>query len=240
VGKNGTGKTTLLKIISGLEMNFTGITNISKHISALIDNPVFINDFTGRENIEYLLDKEFRPRAIETINNLGVTNYLDKQVKKYSQGMRQKLAIAIVLATNADIILLDEPFNSVDNDSTMYIISLINQLKSKNKGVIVVTHNLTRIQSYCDKIFTLKNGFLELYNKTLENIFQEYRIQFETEHDLIEAQSILGEYTIECEDYRTMLISFNSGSLSNIIKRLSSCTITNIYENKINGENKIE
>ncbi|MDR0752075.1 MAG: hypothetical protein LBF12_05810 [Christensenellaceae bacterium] len=68
-------------------MDFTGITNISKHISALIDNPVFINDYTGGENIEYMLDKEFRPRAIETINNLGVTNYLDKQVKKYSQGM---------------------------------------------------------------------------------------------------------------------------------------------------------
>ncbi|MDR0752018.1 MAG: ABC transporter ATP-binding protein [Christensenellaceae bacterium] len=232
VGRNGTGKTTMLKIISGLLTRFTGTLNTYQHtISALIDTPVFINDFTGRENIEYMLDIDLRAKAVEITNNLGITDYLDKKVKKYSQGMRQKLAIAMILSTDADIILLDEPFNSIDIESTSYIISLINQMKSQNKGIIVVTHNLTRIQTYCDQIYTLKNGILETYDKMTELNLKQYRIQFETEQDLLSAQSVLGEYTINIENNNTMLISFNNGNLPTILKRLSGSNIININEN---------
>ncbi|MDR0751633.1 MAG: ATP-binding cassette domain-containing protein [Christensenellaceae bacterium] len=230
VGKNGTGKTTLLKIISDLLRHYYGYVDLrGNSVASLIDTPIFINDFTGRDNIEYMLDKQFRDRAIEIIKNMNMTNYLDKPVGKYSQGMRQKLAIAIVFATDPDIILLDEPFNSIDIDSSEYVIKLINEFKSKNKGIIVVTHNVTKIESYCDRILTLKNGVLNQFEKTLTDV-QQYRFSFLSEQDAIMAQIELGEYTLDKESAKTLLVTFDSGNLPTIIKRLVHCNVTDVKE----------
>ncbi|MDR0696259.1 MAG: ATP-binding cassette domain-containing protein [Christensenellaceae bacterium] len=233
VGKNGSGKTTLLKIISGLIKHYQGLVNKFENVvSALIDNPVLIHDFTGIENIEYMLDKQFRARAIEIANNFNLSDYLEKPVRQYSQGMRQKLAIAIVFATNPDIILLDEPFNSLDIDSSKYVIDLINEFKSNNRGIIVVTHNMSKIEAYCNHLYSLTDGIIKQSNNSFDNI-QQYKITFLSEEDATKAQLALGEYKLESINNTSLLITFNKGNLPIIIKRLAHCNVAEISEIKI-------
>jgi ABC-type multidrug transport system ATPase subunit len=244
VGKNGSGKTTLLRIISGLLLHFFGcLKTYGNIISALIETPTFINEFTGRENIKYLLDKKHQSRAIEMLKSLDVNEYLDKPTRAYSQGMRQKLALSIVFARNADIILLDEPFNSVDIQSSNRIIEILNNYKNQNKGIIVVTHNISKIDTYCDKILLLEDGILKISNKTNDFDQQKYQIGFLSNNDFLLAQSLLSGYTLNADKTaeNTLIVTFPKGSLSIILKKLSNCNITNIIEIKtdLTGEKNV-
>ncbi|MDR0751086.1 MAG: ATP-binding cassette domain-containing protein [Christensenellaceae bacterium] len=239
VGKNGSGKTTLLRIIAGLLLHFSGYVNRhGKVVSALIEAPAFINEFTGRENIEYFLPKKYQTHAISLAKSLDVNEYLDKPVRAFSQGMRQKLALSIVFARDTDIILLDEPFNSIDIESSNRIIELINNSKDKGKGIIVVTHNISKIDTYCDKVLSLESGILKLSDKTRNIDQQKYKIQFSLEDDFLQAQTLLGEYILEADSItkNTLTVTFLNGGLASILKKLSTCNILNIVEIKFNSE----
>lgn len=174
VGHNGSGKTVLLKLIcaflepSSGEILFDG-ENIIKNnkfppsTRALIERPTFISELTGEENLELLanIEKKVGKEEIElTLKKVGLIEDKDKLYYKYSLGMKQKLGIAQVLMEDPKIIILDEPFNGLDEESTKNIRNLLLEEKKKNKLIILATHIKEDMELLCDEIYKFNDGVI--------------------------------------------------------------------------------
>lgn len=172
-GKNGSGKSVLFKIISGLYVPTSGkvlIDNIdvtskkiySKNIGALIERPSFFSDLTGFKNLQFLADINKRISKDEICRFLDLANLTDvknKKYKEYSLGMKQKLGIIQAIMEDPDVIILDEPFNGVDEDSLNNISNYLLKIK-KEKIIIISSHVKENLINLCDTIYSLKNGNL--------------------------------------------------------------------------------
>jgi ABC-2 type transport system ATP-binding protein len=143
VGRNGSGKTMLLKSICGLTKINEGCifvrnqvvgkdVDIPKDLGIIIETPGFLNEYSGYKNLKLLAmirnkigDKEIK----DILNKVGLDSKSKKSVGKYSLGMRQRLGIAQALMENPDILLLDEPMNGLDNQGVEEIRNLLLELK---------------------------------------------------------------------------------------------------------------
>lgn len=157
VGENGVGKTTLIKIISGLIFAKKGQINLeNEKIAAFVEQPAFYSDLTGRENLEYLLDRRIADEEIAQAP-FGCNEFLDLQVKKYSMGMRQKMALWFMFISGADYLLLDEPSVALDIETVRELDNLLINMKTE-KGILISSHNFSELQDVCDRVIVLKNG----------------------------------------------------------------------------------
>lgn len=171
-GRNGIGKTVLLKIICGLmNPNDGAIEYVSANTEhqdpeygIIIETPVFWNDKTGYETLKFLAsiknkigDKEIN----DALEKVGLENVKNKNVKKYSLGMKQRLAIAQAIMENPLILLFDEPINSLDDDGIAVFKNIVLNEKKKNKIIIIVSHMVEELNDICDKIIYLENGTLK-------------------------------------------------------------------------------
>ncbi len=161
VGKNGAGKTTLFKSLTSLESANGKIDsplgNLKNHIGLLETNPLFLSRITGWEYLKLLCVA----RGINE-DNFDKQNIFDlplnEYVEFYSTGMKKKLAFMAILLQKNDILILDEPFNGVDIQSNIILSSLIEQLKQKNKTILISSHIFSTLSNLCDQILYLKNG----------------------------------------------------------------------------------
>jgi len=147
IGQNGSGKTMLFSIICGFVKPTSGEVlindiNISKkdcfptNMRALIETPKFISDLSGYKNLELLasINNDISSNDINSIlSKMGLEKFKNVKYSKYSLGMKQKLGIAQVIMENPDIILLDEPFNGLDSQSTKLLKEILLKEKKKNK-----------------------------------------------------------------------------------------------------------
>lgn len=170
-GKNGVGKTVLLKILCGLmkpttgkvEYNDNDINNQVLNYGVIIETPVFWKDKTGYETLEFLasirnkIEKKDIDKAMELV---GLSDVKNRNVKKYSLGMKQRLAIAQAIMENPKILLFDEPTNSLDDDGVEMFKKVLLAEKEKGKLIIVVSHNIEEIQDISDYTLYLKNNSL--------------------------------------------------------------------------------
>lgn len=170
-GKNGVGKTVLLKILCGLmkpttgkvEYNDNDINNQVLNYGVIIETPVFWKDKTGYETLEFLasirnkIGKRDIDKALEFV---GLSNVKNRNVKKYSLGMKQRLAIAQAIMENPKILLFDEPINSLDDDGVEMFKKVLLAEKEKGKLIVVVSHNIEEIQDISDYTLFLKNNSL--------------------------------------------------------------------------------
>lgn len=169
-GPNGTGKTLLFKLLLKLvipdkgSINVAGINlaNTNKiygNIGALIETPTFIEYFSGYDNLLNLskIRKKTTPQKIESLMKEFKLEINNKPIKKYSLGMRQKIGIIQAIMEDQDLLLLDEPINSLDSDSTEIFINLINALKSEGKTIIMISHIDSRLSEIADTIYKLEN-----------------------------------------------------------------------------------
>lgn len=175
VGRNGSGKSVLLKIICGFYAPTSGnvLLNGKDYISsnefpedtrALIEKPKFLPDLTGFENLKLLasIQNKIGTKEIEDImNKLNLQNEANKKYSKYSLGTKQKLGIAQVLMENPKMIILDEPFNGVENDTADKIRELLKEEKEKNKIIIIASHIKDDIYGLADTIFEVDAGFIK-------------------------------------------------------------------------------
>ena len=171
IGKNGSGKTMLLKAMSGFLRPSNGKVIVNdqelylkeefpKDMGVMIGNCEYIKDMTGKDNLKYLaslLKKIDDDRINEVIDIVNLTDEKDKLVKKYSLGMRQKLGIAQAIMEYPKILLLDEPFNGIDNESVSKIKKYLYSIK-KDTIIIIATHYKEDIDNFCDSIIKLENG----------------------------------------------------------------------------------
>ena len=174
-GKNGSGKTMLMRAVAGLIYPTEGAVKIDgkivrkdidfpESIGVLIENPVFLPYFSGYKNLKFLADIKSvigKDEIYKAISDVGLDPEDERKVKKYSLGMRQRLGIAAAIMENPDILLLDEPFNGIDEDSLDDIRKILLSFRDKNKIVILACHDIEELEKLTDKIFRIKNGRLE-------------------------------------------------------------------------------
>lgn len=174
IGRNGSGKTVLLKTICGFIPLTSG--NISVHgkivgkdiemphkIGIIIETPGFLPDFSGYRNLKYLADicgtigKREIQKAMESV---GLDPYMKKHVGKYSMGMRQRLGIAQAIMEKPEILVLDEPMNGLDNQGMKDIRKLLFSLKESGCTILIASHNHEDIAVLCDDVYEINAGIL--------------------------------------------------------------------------------
>lgn len=169
-GPNGSGKTMVLRVLSGLVIPTDGEVEIDgkilhKDISfppsvgIIIENMELLPKLTAQENLQAL--SQIKKTAseediIDTLKRVGLDT--DKPVKKYSLGMRQRLNIAQAIFENQKIILLDEPTNALDEDAVQLIYKIIREEKSRGATIIVATHHKEDLKEVCDVILKIAGG----------------------------------------------------------------------------------
>ncbi|EOS40448.1 ATP-binding cassette domain-containing protein [Lachnospiraceae bacterium 29-91] len=171
-GKNGSGKTMLMRAICGLITLSEGEIDINgdilhkdisfpESIGALLENPSFLNGYTGLENLKLLADiqgkikeKELRECLMKV--GLGAD---DKRVyRKYSLGMKQKLGIAAAVMGSPDIVILDEPINALDEAGVEKVREILRELKAKGSVIIVACHDREELNLLSDEIINISEG----------------------------------------------------------------------------------
>ncbi len=174
-GTNGSGKTMLLRAISGLLLPSSGAAYIDgkelgkqiefpDNMGIFIERPNFLSYLTGFENLKYLAEIQGKTPD-ERIKEYMKLFFLDpndkKPYKKYSQGMKQKIGIIQAIMENQQLIILDEPFNALDKESVRVLKEWLIEAKSNNKLVILTSHSQVDISTLCNSVFFVDSGKVE-------------------------------------------------------------------------------
>lgn len=174
IGRNGSGKTVLLKSICGLTKLTSGKIKVDgkvigrdieipKSVGVIIETPGFINEFSGIKNLQilYSLNNKMDKAKLEDVMvQVGLDPKSKKRVSKYSLGMRQRLGIAQAIMENPDILILDEPTNALDKHGVDEFRELLLKLKGEGKTIIIASHNSADIELLCDVVYELDAGRL--------------------------------------------------------------------------------
>lgn len=170
-GKNGSGKTMLMRAISGLIKPTTGEIIIGDEImgkdfsfppsiGVLIENPAFIPKYTGFKNLKLLASIQNKISDTEikqTLNDVGLNPDDKRPYRKYSLGMKQRLGIACAIMERPEIILLDEPINALDESGVALIKELL--LRFRDNSIIIIScHDREELEYLSDEIFVMSEG----------------------------------------------------------------------------------
>lgn len=175
VGRNGSGKTVLFKCICGLIADYTGSIQIDGrerrsiplgqiNIGIIIENPGFLLEYSGHENLRLLSKirgEANSQRVQEIIELVGLDPNSRKPVGKYSMGMRQRLGIAQALMEKPELLILDEPFNGLDNKGVGEMREVLKKLRAAGKTILIASHNPMDINELCDTCCEMDAGILK-------------------------------------------------------------------------------
>lgn len=179
VGINGSGKTMLMRILTGLVSYTDGQLFVDGkpvdrnrelyyHMGVIIEQPEFFNDMTGKENLEMLASLKNRigeEEIIQAMNRVDLDPFYSKKVKEYSLGMKQRLGIAQAIMENPDVYILDEVTNGLDDEGVQMLHSILREEKKKGKLIIISSHNKQDINVLCDYVYLFKNQTVMLYEE---------------------------------------------------------------------------
>ncbi|MEZ3160056.1 ABC transporter ATP-binding protein [Microbacterium sp. BWT-B31] len=165
IGHNGSGKSTLLKVIGGIILPTTGEVRHRGRVAALLElGAGFHPDLTGRENVFLnaavlgLSTAETEARFNDILEFSGVADFIDTQVKFYSSGMYVRLAFAVAVHTDPDILLVDEVLAVGDEQFQKKCLDKIKEFQDEGRTIIIVSHALEQIESLCDRVVLLNRG----------------------------------------------------------------------------------
>lgn len=175
IGRNGTGKTVLLKMICGLYRPDTGYIEVlgqrlgkndqfARNMGVMIENPGFLNSYTGYQNLKYLAQIQHKIGDAEiqsAMEQVGLDWRSRKKVGKYSLGMKQRLGIAQAIMEDPKILLLDEPMNALDEAGVEDMRRLLLEKKREGKIIILASHIKEDISVLCDEVYELNRGRIE-------------------------------------------------------------------------------
>lgn len=171
-GANGSGKSVLFKLIAGLYSpsygevlingeNIVPERKIPANLGALIEEPGFINYYSGFKNLQYLASIRGvvgNQEINDTLKIVGLYEQKDQKVKTYSLGMRKKLGIVQAIMENPSILLLDEPMNALDKSSVENMRTLFRKLSSeKGTTILIASHSEEDIRILCDKVYAIED-----------------------------------------------------------------------------------
>lgn len=174
IGRNGSGKTLLMRMICGLTpasggtllvngVNITQRKIIPQGIGAVIETPAFLPAFNGFRNLCFLAElrgKIGKEEVRQAIKSVGLDPNMRKHVSKYSLGMRQRLGIAQAIMEEPGILILDEPMNGLDADGISMVHDLIRLYREKGRLIILASHMIDDVMATCDTVYAIKDGKL--------------------------------------------------------------------------------
>lgn len=173
IGRNGSGKTVLLKCICGLmhpdtgnimiDGNKLGRSNTSGNIGAIIESPGFLPNYSGFKNLMFLAGIRkiiSKDEIIKSMQVVGLDANLKKHVTHYSMGMRQRLGLAQAIMENPDILILDEPMNGLDQKGVKEIRNLLLSLRDDGKTILIASHSKEDVDILCDTVHIMDAGML--------------------------------------------------------------------------------
>ncbi len=236
IGPNGAGKTTTIKLILGLQKINSGKvsvngydiqTNFEKAISkvgAIIENPDLYMYLTGYENLKLisnLYKGVTKARVDEVVKLVGLENRIHDKVSKYSLGMRQRLGVAQAILHKPNLLILDEPTNGLDPEGIKELRSLLIKLATEeNMGILISSHNLAELESFCNKVCIIKNGVI-VENSSLDSVKKaassgNYIIEVDNSS---KAKTLLGDIANIIDDTH-ISVSSDRENISEIVKKL--------------------
>ena len=174
IGPNGAGKTTTIKLILGLQGITSGTVYINGYdvqknftkaiekVGAIVENPDMYMYLTGYENLKLvanLYKNVDKKRIDEVVKLVKLENRINDKVSKYSLGMRQRLGIAQAILHRPKLLILDEPTNGLDPEGIKEVKVLLKKLaEQENMAILISSHNLAELDTFCNKISIIKNG----------------------------------------------------------------------------------
>lgn len=253
IGTNGSGKSTILKIITGVLNQNGGNVKVSGRISALLELGTGFNmEYTGVENIFLngtmmgYTREQMEERVDKIADFAGIGEYINQPVKTYSSGMFARLAFAVAINVDPDILIVDEALSVGDIYFQAKCFKKMDEIKKSGTTVLIVSHDLSSIAKYCDRVILLNKGqkvkegspkeMIDIYKKIMVNQYNEddddnnYSVDDEeTSNDIwknsltINEENILyGNKKVSIEDFG---IFDSDGNITNIILKKSKYTI---------------
>ena len=214
IGPNGAGKTTIMKTILGLmkfkgkiEVNGKNVSENDHHalttVGALIEHPAIYPFLTGKQNLTLYAQKQADMNNL--IYELQMDSFINNKANSYSLGMKQKLGIAIALLNQPQIVILDEPMNGLDIESTIRVRKLIKRYSNQGTAFLISSHILSELQKVMTRVVLISGGQIILnkevaefekishqkYHLTTENnklakkIFAAYQITFKAKENYL-------------------------------------------------------
>ena len=242
IGPNGAGKTTTIKMILGLQNIDSGSVLINGYdikkdfekailsVGTIVENPDLYMYLTGYENLKLVanmyknIDKN---RIDEVVKIVKLEQRINDKVSKYSLGMRQRLGIAQAILHKPNLLILDEPTNGLDPEGIKELREIIKNLALKeNVGVLISSHNLSELESFCNKVVMIKNGKIIDKNNLsdVKKIEHSYIIEVDNINNI---KNIIG-LDIEFISSNTFKVNIDKENIPLIIKKLVDNNI-NIY-----------
>ena len=174
VGRNGCGKTMLMKCICGFVRPTSGTICVNDKIvgtdvdfpeklGVIIETPVFIPYLSGYRNLKILSEYRHcisKQEIYEVLKTVGLENAGKLPVRKYSLGMRQRLGIAQAIMENPDVLVLDEPFNGLDRQGVLEMREILLGMCEKGKNIVIASHSEEDIGILCNNVLHMENGIL--------------------------------------------------------------------------------
>ena len=180
IGVNGSGKSTLLKLMTKIIYPNKGKIYTNGKLTSLLElGAGFHPDFSGRENIYFnasifgLTKKEIDERLEDIIEFSELRDFIDNPVRTYSSGMYMRLAFAVAINVDADILLIDEILSVGDEHFQNKCFDKMLELKSKGKTMVFVTHSMASVKRLCDRAVWLSEGKIKMDGNT-EEVVEEY------------------------------------------------------------------
>ena len=184
IGPNGAGKTTTIKLILGLQKITSGYVKINGYdikenfekaiekVGTIVENLDLYMYMSGYKNLKLIanLYKDVDQKRVEEVIKItGLENRINDKVSKYSLGMRQRLGIAQALLHKPNLLILDEPTNGLDPEGIKQLRDLLKKLAKKEKmGILISSHNLAELESFCTKVAIIQNGEM-VENSSIED-----------------------------------------------------------------------
>lgn len=250
IGPNGAGKTTTIKLILGLQSITEGTVKINGYdiekqftkaissVGAIVENPDLYMYLTGYENLKLIanlypnVDKK---RIDEVVRQVGLEKRIYDKVSKYSLGMRQRLGVAQAILHRPNLLILDEPTNGLDPEGIKSMRELLVKLaKEENMGVLISSHNLSELESFCNKVCIIKNGkMVETSDIEEAKAIEKNKAYILKLEDALYAIEVLQKkkYDAQKQDERKIKIHVDEEQVPEVIKLLVENNIK-IYEAK--------
>lgn len=202
IGKNGAGKTTLLELLLGLRMPEEGSVKVlgldvlldaerlKDKINFYMQSTSLVDKMTVREALDTFQSFYNSPNDVDQIlKQFGLENYADKIIKRLSGGARQLATLAIAVINDPQIIFLDEPTTGLDLQAKRDYWSILAGLKRQGKTIVITSHDMDKVQKYCDRVSVMREGRLIICNSpstliaeipgggmTMEAVYMHYAV----------------------------------------------------------------